>query len=79
MSDLASALGSLSNTGLEFFAVSQGQPLSVSNSVVGGVPVSTSSVGALVTPGSISTTTIVFLAIAAIALYFLFKAPRSAL
>jgi hypothetical protein len=79
MSDLESALGSLSNTGLEFFAVSQGQPLSVSNSVVGGVPVSTSSVGALVTPGSISTTTIVFLAIAAIALYFLFKAPRSAL
>jgi hypothetical protein len=79
MSDLASALGSLSNTGLEFFAVSQGQPLSVSNSVVGGVPVSTSSVGSLVTPGSISTTTIVFLAIAAIALYFLFKAPRSAL
>jgi hypothetical protein len=79
MSDLASALGSLSNTGLEFYAVSQGQPLSVTNSVVGGVPVSTSSVGSLVTPGSISTTTIFFLAIAAVAAYFIFKAPRSAL
>jgi hypothetical protein len=73
MSDLASALGTLSNTGLEYYAVSQGQPLSVSQSVVGGVPVSTSSVGSLVTPGAISSTTIFFLAIAAVALYFLFK------
>jgi hypothetical protein len=73
MSDLASAIGALSNTGLEYYAVSQGQPLSVSQSVVGGVPVSTSSVGALITPGSISSTTIFLLAIAAVALYFLFR------
>ena len=73
MSDLASALGTLSNTGLEFYAVSQGQPLSASNTVVGGVPVSTSSVGSLITPGAISSTTIFFVAIAAIALYFIFR------
>ena len=79
MSDLASAIGSLSNTGLEYYAVAQGQPLSVSSSVIGGVPVTTSSVGALVTPGAISSTTIFFLAIAAVALYFIFRAPRSAL
>ncbi len=73
MSDLASAIAALSNTGLEAYAVSEGQPLSVSQSVVGGVPVSTSSVGSLITPGAISSTTIFFIAIAAIALYFIFR------
>lgn len=63
MSSLAAALGTLSNTGLEFYAVSQGQPLSVSQQVVGGVPVSQSSVGSLVQPGSVGTLAIVAIAI----------------
>lgn len=68
MSDLASALGTLSNTGLEFFAASQGQPITVGTQVIGGVPVTTSSVGSLVSPGSISTTTIVLIAVVIIVL-----------
>lgn len=59
MSDLSAALGVLGNTGLEFYAVSQGQPLTVSQTVAGGVPISTSSVGNVVQPGSIGTLAIV--------------------
>lgn len=73
MSDLASALGTLSNTGLEFYAASQGQPVTVGTTVVGGVPVTTSSVGSLVTPGSISTTTILLIAVAVIIIAILLK------
>ena len=73
MSDLSSAISALSNTGLEYYAVSQGQPLSVTQGTVGGVPYSTSSVGSLVTPGSISSTTVIIVAVALVLILFLYK------
>lgn len=69
MSALATDISALTNTGLEAYEVSQGAPVALNTSTVAGVPVTSVSIGSVLTGNS---GLILIVAIAAILAYFIF-------
>lgn len=70
---ISSAIGALSTTGLEAYEVSQGVPVSISQTTVAGVPVTSTTVGNILTGTSGTLIAVVALILAAIVLYFYLK------
>lgn len=73
MSALGSAIASLSTTGLEAYEVSQGVPVSISETTVGGVPVTQTTVGNVLQGTSGTVIVIIALLVVGAVFYFLYK------
>ena len=73
MSALGAAFSELASTGIEATAIANGSPVSVSTTTVGGVPVTSVSVGSLLSGSSGTIIAVALLLVAGIVAYYFLR------